>query len=163
MYKLPSLRIRFFGAVVRKHFVARAKYIMTTSTSLSGGMAKPTAPQRGSFPLDHLSECRQFAREYRKCLERNSGQSCACRRQAREYLNCRMQRGLMAPDDWRNLGLSHDSFDENQSGDHEHPQDAEPANVPHPQNHPPHGKPAFVAGIKTARARQKRTESQTPS
>lgn len=128
---------------------------MTTSTSLSGGMARPTAPERGSFPLDHLSECRRFAHEYRKCLERNSGTTSACRQEAREYLKCRMQKGLMAVDDWRNLGLSQDSINpENPPEGNE----SQPEHLPQHQNQQPQGRPAFVAGIKTARARQKKTE-----
>lgn len=128
---------------------------MTTSTSLSGGMARPTAPERGSFPLDHLSECRRFAHAYRKCLERNSGTTSACRQEAREYLKCRMQKGLMAVDDWHNLGLSQDSI-----GTKNPPEGNESKHPPQQQNQQPQGRPAFVAGIKTARARQKKTDQQ---
>lgn len=83
---------------------------MTTSTSLSGGMAPPSAPEKGSFPLDHLSECRAFARAYHQCLKESSGVTNGCRKQARAYLQCRMQRNLMATDKWDALGLSKDSL-----------------------------------------------------
>lgn len=83
---------------------------MTTSTTLSGGIAAPSAPEKGSFPLDHLSECRAFARAYHQCLKASSGVTNGCRKQARAYLQCRMQRGLMAEDEWDALGLSKDSL-----------------------------------------------------
>lgn len=124
---------------------------MTTSTSLSGGVASPSAPVRGSFPLDHLNECREFARAYRQCLQLQEGKTRGCRREAREYLLCRMERGLMAEDEWKALGLSRDSVvggvqtnddpvkDELKTGDSSS-----------------QGKEGFIAGAKTAKRRKER-------
>lgn len=66
---------------------------------------KPTPPDRGSFPLDHYGECRAMMTAYMKCLKENSSNSTPCRGLSREYLDCRMQKGLMERDDWSNLGL----------------------------------------------------------
>ncbi|KAK9470455.1 uncharacterized protein V1510DRAFT_404997 [Dipodascopsis tothii] len=67
---------------------------------------RPTPPERGSFPLDHDGECKTYMRKYLKCMsESRSVNVQDCRLMARDYLNCRMDRGLMLRDDWKNLGL----------------------------------------------------------
>merc|ERR1719198_2790398 len=64
-------------------------------------MARPTTrqnvkpPELGSFPLDHLSECRTTIEVYYRCLSRNENLAPKCREEARTYLQCRMERGLM--------------------------------------------------------------------
>jgi len=65
----------------------------------------PTPPQRGSFPLDHLSECKDYMRVYLTCLSQAKGQNDACRDEARKYLVCRMERNLMAKEEMSNLGF----------------------------------------------------------
>ncbi|ETN38123.1 uncharacterized protein HMPREF1541_07747 [Cyphellophora europaea CBS 101466] len=76
-----------------------------------GGRAityKPSPPERGSFPLDHDAECKHFMTSYLKCIKSQSppGQNNPeCRLHAKDYLNCRMDKGLMAKDEWKNLGL----------------------------------------------------------
>jgi len=75
---------------------------------------KPTPPERGSFPLDHDGECKTFMKEYLTCLSVNKGVETPCRAFSKAYLNCRMQTGLMAKDDWENLGL-HDVAASDQS------------------------------------------------
>lgn len=64
-----------------------------------------TAPDRGSFPLDHEGECKQFMTAYLKCLRANKNENGKCRHLTKEYLNCRMDKGLMERDEWENLGL----------------------------------------------------------
>lgn len=78
---------------------------MTTSTSLSGASLAPKPPAKGSFPLDHLAECKQFAIAYETCLKEHNHTTSQCRKEAREYLQCRMERGLMAQERWDKLGL----------------------------------------------------------
>ncbi|KAI0768632.1 hypothetical protein BD413DRAFT_479070 [Trametes elegans] len=73
--------------------------------SLSGGFSV-SPPDRGSFPLDHYGECKQFMQAYLDCLRTNGSNSTPCRHLNRDYLECRMARGLMERDDWRNLGLN---------------------------------------------------------
>ncbi|PYH92110.1 cytochrome c oxidase assembly protein Cox19 [Aspergillus ellipticus CBS 707.79] len=74
-----------------------------------GGSAtnyKPTPPERGSFPLDHEGECKHLIRDYLKCLKSARGvNDDDCRKLAKGYLTCRMDNNLMAPDDFKNLGL----------------------------------------------------------
>ncbi|KAF7845792.1 hypothetical protein BT93_L0644 [Corymbia citriodora subsp. variegata] len=76
-----------------------------------GGRAanyKPSPPERGSFPLDHDSECKHLISNYLRCLKKQNtpGMNAdECRKLARGYLDCRMEKGLMAKDEWRNLGF----------------------------------------------------------
>lgn len=84
---------------------------MTTSTSLSGAALAPKPPAKGSFPLDHLAECKLFAVAYEQCLEQHGKISSHCRKEARLYLQCRMERGLMAKEEWEKLGLGNDKID----------------------------------------------------
>ncbi|KAK7468669.1 Cytochrome c oxidase assembly protein cox19 [Stygiomarasmius scandens] len=67
---------------------------------------KVTPPDRGSFPLDHYAECKNQMMVYMNCLRENSNTSTACRDLSKQYLDCRMQKGLMDKDEWRNLGLA---------------------------------------------------------
>lgn len=67
---------------------------------------KPTPPDKGSFPLDHEGECKQLYLRYMVCLSENSNQSSSCRLQMKDYLECRMAKGLMAKEEsWAKLGL----------------------------------------------------------
>jgi len=43
---------------------------------------------------------------YMNCLRQNSSTSSSCRVLSKEYLDCRMNKGLMERDDWKNLGLA---------------------------------------------------------
>ncbi|CAE6475526.1 unnamed protein product [Rhizoctonia solani] len=65
----------------------------------------PTPPDRGSFPLDHEGECKSFMTSYLRCLFKNKNDITPCRHLNRDYLECRMKRGLMERDNWSNLGL----------------------------------------------------------
>ncbi|KAL2757150.1 hypothetical protein ACRALDRAFT_1062748 [Sodiomyces alcalophilus JCM 7366] len=70
------------------------------------GYAKPIPPQRGSFPLDHDGECRHVMTTYLACMKKSRGvNDPACRGLAKSYLACRMDRNLMAKDDFKNLGF----------------------------------------------------------
>jgi len=66
---------------------------------------KPTAPDKGSFPLDHEGECRVPYLQYMVCLSENNHKNSECRQQSKDYLQCRMDRGLMAKEDWSKLGF----------------------------------------------------------
>jgi len=74
---------------------------------------KPTPPERGSFPLDHDAECKHIISSYLRCLRRQNPpgkNNEECRILAKEYLGCRMEKGLMAKDEWQNLGLNFDKI-----------------------------------------------------
>ncbi|WWC86775.1 uncharacterized protein L201_001654 [Kwoniella dendrophila CBS 6074] len=66
---------------------------------------KVSPPQRGSFPLDHDGECKEYMMSYLKCMRTNANNNGQCRLQSKKYLECRMDNGLMTRDDFQNLGL----------------------------------------------------------
>ena len=73
-------------------------------------VSKPIPPERGSFPLDHDGECKPIIAGYLRCLRRVNGKNDDdCRMMAKEYLKCRMEHNLMAPDEMKNLGFAEDS------------------------------------------------------
>jgi cytochrome c oxidase assembly protein subunit 19 len=63
-------------------------------------------PEKGSFPLDHEAECKQFMVSYMRCLRENAHKNTECRLLARDYLQCRMDKNLMAKEDWGKLGFN---------------------------------------------------------
>ncbi|ORY02381.1 cytochrome c oxidase assembly protein COX19 [Clohesyomyces aquaticus] len=71
---------------------------------------KPTPPERGSFPLDHDGECKSIMADYLRCIRSHRGTNDPeCRLLSKSYLQCRMERNLMAPDSFKNLGFGEDS------------------------------------------------------
>ncbi|CAD6504618.1 BgTH12-00126 [Blumeria graminis f. sp. triticale] len=77
---------------------------------------KPIPPERGSFPLDHEGECKEVMIRYLSCVKMTKGNNDPeCRNLAKLYLGCRMERNLMAKDEFKNLGFS-DEKDELTSG-----------------------------------------------
>jgi len=54
--------------------------------------------------------------QYLECLKKNASTSTECRHLNRDYLNCRMQNGLMEKDEWKNLGLANLKVDESDEG-----------------------------------------------
>ena len=65
---------------------------------------KPTAPDKGSFPLDHDGECKVAYLKYMVCLSENVNKNSECRQQSKNYLQCRMDNNLM--EEWSKLGYS---------------------------------------------------------
>eukprot|EP00669_Euglena_mutabilis_P010314 TRINITY_DN5066_c0_g1_i1.p1 TRINITY_DN5066_c0_g1~~TRINITY_DN5066_c0_g1_i1.p1 ORF type:complete len:158 (+),score=12.19 TRINITY_DN5066_c0_g1_i1:37-474(+) len=72
-------------------------------------VAKP--PEWGSFPLDHFAECRHTIEEYMKCLKENDYVGPNCRKEVKSYMQCRMDKGLMAKEPMENLGLPDEKMD----------------------------------------------------
>eukprot|EP00898_Chlorokybus_atmophyticus_P003836 jgi/Chlat1/4453/Chrsp29S00329 len=66
---------------------------------------QPQAPEKGVFPLDHFAECKKEMTEYMECLRTNQGASQKCRDLSKLYLQCRMDRNLMARQDLADLGF----------------------------------------------------------
>ncbi|RWS27822.1 Cytochrome c oxidase assembly protein COX19-like protein [Leptotrombidium deliense] len=60
----------------------------------------PRPPDKGSFPLDHENECKKSMIDYLECLRSCSLNTSECREQAKEYLQCRMDKQLMAKEEW---------------------------------------------------------------
>lgn len=65
----------------------------------------PKPPDKGSFPLDHEGECKKGVLKYLLCLEDSKGNAEPCRHLAKDYLKCRMDRNLMAKEEWSKLGF----------------------------------------------------------
>ncbi|XP_047072626.1 cytochrome c oxidase assembly protein COX19-like [Lolium rigidum] len=68
--------------------------------------ARPVPPEKGVFPLDHLHECDMEKKDYLACLKSTGAQSEKCRMFSKKYLECRMERNLMAKQDMSELGFS---------------------------------------------------------
>ncbi|KAJ1326799.1 cytochrome c oxidase assembly protein subunit 19 [Microdochium nivale] len=67
---------------------------------------KPIPPERGSFPLDHDGECTSVMKAYLACIKKVKGvNEDQCRDIAKTYLSCRMDKNLMAKDEFKNLGF----------------------------------------------------------
>lgn len=64
------------------------------------------APEKGSFPLDHLSECTESKKMYMQCLIDNDKNIGPCRSLSLAYLNCRMDNDLMARESKERLGFA---------------------------------------------------------
>mmetsp|Transcript_3555 Transcript_3555/g.5287 ORF Transcript_3555/g.5287 Transcript_3555/m.5287 type:complete len:113 (+) Transcript_3555:45-383(+) len=80
---------------------------MSNNFSSQKQFVKP--PQRGIFPLDHDSECRSNMEKYLCCLTESDNDHYKCRELSRAYLQCRMDRQLMAEDDLNKLGFSREA------------------------------------------------------
>lgn len=79
-----------------------------TSYTVSRKTFKPVPPEKGSFPLDHEGFCKRVMIDYLQCLMENSNQNTMCRHIAKDYLGCRMDKDLMAREDWSKLGFVND-------------------------------------------------------
>ncbi|XP_027906956.1 cytochrome c oxidase assembly protein COX19-like [Vigna unguiculata] len=66
---------------------------------------RPVPPEKGIFPLDHLHLCDIEKVEYLNCLKTEGHQSEKCRQFSKKYLQCRMERNLMAKQDLAELGF----------------------------------------------------------
>ena len=72
---------------------------------------KPKPPEKGSFPLDHDGECKSLVGEYLRCVRLSNGTNAPeCRILAKNYLQCRMEHNLMAPEELRNLGFKEEDL-----------------------------------------------------
>ncbi|EGD81462.1 cytochrome c oxidase assembly protein COX19 [Salpingoeca rosetta] len=65
-----------------------------------------TPPDKGSFPLDHDGECKQSMKVFLECLRKNNNNGRKCRVESKAYLQCRMEKQLMAKEDWAKLGYA---------------------------------------------------------
>ncbi|NP_001243733.1 cytochrome c oxidase assembly protein COX19 [Taeniopygia guttata] len=78
---------------------------MSTAMNFSSKSFAPRPPDKGAFPLDHFGECSAFKERFMECLRRSSYESAACRQSAKAYLECRMDRQLMANEPLEKLGF----------------------------------------------------------
>jgi cytochrome c oxidase assembly protein subunit 19 len=79
---------------------------MSAGGSFGGARGyQPKPPEKGVFPLDHFGECQAVKEKYMACLKEHNGQTEACREVAKLYLECRMDKNLMAQQSLRDLGF----------------------------------------------------------
>eukprot|EP00904_Undaria_pinnatifida_P008363 jgi/Undpi1/4657/HiC_scaffold_18.g08011.m1 len=64
------------------------------------------APEKGSFPLDHGGECKAPMKAFIACLEENNSDHLPCKSLSKLYLECRMERNLMAKEEFGKLGFA---------------------------------------------------------
>ncbi|XP_055032189.1 cytochrome c oxidase assembly protein COX19 [Misgurnus anguillicaudatus] len=84
---------------------------MSTAMNFGSKSFRPRAPDKGAFPLDHFGECKTFKETYMRCLKNNHFDNSQCRIESKEYLECRMDRQLMAKEPLEKLGFK-DLLDE---------------------------------------------------
>ncbi|KAJ8366917.1 hypothetical protein AAFF_G00336710 [Aldrovandia affinis] len=78
---------------------------MSTAMNFGSKSFTPRAPDKGAFPLDHFGECKPHKENFMKCLRSNGYDNSLCRLQSKEYLECRMERQLMAKEPLEKLGF----------------------------------------------------------
>lgn len=78
------------------------------NSSFSQKRLQYTPPEKGSFPLDHEGHCKKPMLRYFGCLRENRDNNSACQQQSKDYLECRMNNGLMAKESWEKLGFKSD-------------------------------------------------------
>ena len=61
-------------------------------------------PIKGSFPLDKKGKCRKEFTIYMSCLKSNQQSNEICKPVAKEYLQCRMDNGLMIKENMEKIG-----------------------------------------------------------
>ncbi|KMT00922.1 hypothetical protein BVRB_9g221910 isoform B [Beta vulgaris subsp. vulgaris] len=71
--------------------------------------ARPVPPEKGVFPLDHMHECDLEKKEYLTCLKTAGHNSGKCKEFSKKYLQCRMEKNLMAKQDMSELGFRKDN------------------------------------------------------
>ncbi|XP_045139739.1 cytochrome c oxidase assembly protein COX19 isoform X1 [Echinops telfairi] len=65
---------------------------MSTAMNFGTKSFQPRPPDKGSFPLDHLGECKRFQEKFMRCLRDSHFESARCRSESKDYLECRMER-----------------------------------------------------------------------
>ncbi|EQC33222.1 hypothetical protein SDRG_09206 [Saprolegnia diclina VS20] len=76
-----------------------------------GGAATTTRPpEKGAFPLDHYGECKEQIKVYLACLREKSNNHIDCKHLSQQYLQCRMDKGLMQPENLEKLGFDEKSY-----------------------------------------------------
>ncbi|CAH1442512.1 unnamed protein product [Lactuca virosa] len=86
---------------------------MSTGGAFGGNRgARPVPPEKGVFPLDHMHLCDLEKKEYISCLKTSGHKSEICRHLSKKYLECRMEKNLMARQDMSELGFGKEDISE---------------------------------------------------
>lgn len=78
------------------------------SKGSSGNASISSGPINGSFPVDRLHECASYIQIYSECLARNNNYAPMCKKETRDYLLCRKEKGLMTSRDFRDADIVED-------------------------------------------------------
>ncbi|KAF3967255.1 hypothetical protein CMV_008721 [Castanea mollissima] len=70
---------------------------------------RPVPPEKGIFTLDHMHLWDLEKKEYLSCLKSSGHTSEKCRHLSKKYLQCRMEKNLMAKQDMSELGFGKES------------------------------------------------------
>jgi cytochrome c oxidase assembly protein subunit 19 len=73
--------------------------------AFGGARIQVKPPERGVFPLDHDGECKALMTSFLGCLEDNKHDHFPCKDFSKAYLQCRMDKNLMAKENMSNLGF----------------------------------------------------------
>ncbi|XP_035547599.1 cytochrome c oxidase assembly protein COX19-like isoform X2 [Juglans regia] len=86
------------------------KFVIFAGGAFGGNRGlRPVPPEKGVFPLDHMHLCDLEKKDYLNCLKSSSHLSEKCRNFSKKYLECRMEKNLMAKQDMSELGFGKES------------------------------------------------------
>eukprot|EP00899_Mesostigma_viride_P026350 jgi/Mesvir1/68/Mv13672-RA.1 len=115
------LSVRFRHYLIKKARTVASILECTDRARMSafgaGRAAAPIPPEKGVFPLDHFGECKKEMYEYMKCLNAHNQDASRCRPESKRYLECRMEKNLMARQDLKELGYDDDEVPLKKSND----------------------------------------------
>jgi cytochrome c oxidase assembly protein subunit 19 len=74
--------------------------------SISRTKGSVVPPDKGSFAIDHFKECEELVQKYLKCVQKHELMPKRCQNLQIEYLDCRMEKGLMNQESVENLGFT---------------------------------------------------------
>lgn len=77
-----------------------------SSPNFTHTRAGVSAPEKGTFPLDHFRECKSFIDKYLECVNKHESMPKRCQKLQIEYLNCRMDHNLMKRESLEDLGYT---------------------------------------------------------
>ncbi|OAF66767.1 Cytochrome c oxidase assembly protein COX19 [Intoshia linei] len=73
--------------------------------SYSSPYNKPKEPEKGSFPLDYDGVCKSVRTIFMQCLKEKKSKVRECKKEMRDYFQCRIDNQLMQPESMYSLGL----------------------------------------------------------
>ncbi|KAM7262050.1 hypothetical protein ACFE04_021127 [Oxalis oulophora] len=97
--------------VIGDRMVCNAKFEWICGAFGGNRGLRPVPPEKGVFPLDHLHECDLEKKDYLSCLKSSGHNSQKCKDFSKKYLQCRMQKNLMAKQDMSELGFGKDDLE----------------------------------------------------
>ena len=84
----------------------RQNKLKMSGPSQTKGRSVSSAPEKGSFPIDHFQECSDIIEKYLTCINKHELMPKRCQKIQLEYLNCRMENGLMKKESMEDLGFT---------------------------------------------------------